>query len=100
VTAAETIEQAIARLEEQRGAAMVGPWVQGGFAGEFSGPDDFDSLFSEENADLVVTLHRTIDAQLGILRAGLASISPGDDSTEEIEELALDLARAILGETS
>lgn len=100
MTAAETIEQAIARLEEKRAAAMAGPWVQGAFAGEFCGPNDFEVVFSDEDADLIVTLHRTIDAQLAILRAGLAAHSPGDDTTEEIEEHALALGLAILGEES
>lgn len=100
MTAAETIEQAIARLEEKRAAAMRGPW--GNSSGDLIGPDDFDSLFSEENAELIVTLHRTIDAQLDMLRFARgfygAQIT-GPESSTAFAELALALAAAILGET-
>ena len=52
------------------------------------------------DAELIVTLHRTIDAQLAILRVGINEISPHDDTTEPITEAAFRLARAILGEAS
>jgi hypothetical protein len=77
MNAAEKIQAAIERLEELRDAATDGPWfvtherstwprVWGNNDG-----DDADAVASTEsgtsNAQLIVTLHRTIDAQLAVL---------------------------------
>ena len=76
MNAVERIEAAIERLEARRDASTRGRW-------EFSldpfsesvayviGSSEAYELASdliEEDADLIVTLHRTIDAQLAILR--------------------------------
>lgn len=109
MTAAETIEQAIARLETLDAATPSRPWSswrqQGPFGNErfgieYRGGVDIADVITGEIADLLAAMVGTFDAQLAILRAGLAAHSPGDDTTEEIEAHALALARAILGEES
>ena len=58
----------------------------------------------DADAELVLTLHRTIDAQLAVLRAGRTAwmISDGDSYGWSLEARALSepLADAILGEDS
>ena len=55
---------------------------------------------SEGRAQLIVTLHRTIDAQLAILRHAIDEYEPRDDSMSFITEDGMTLADAILGVTS
>lgn len=120
MNAAETIAAAIEKLETQRDVAEMGKltihrfndgrledvWIDSEYwradgSGSIrtalvldrnQGPKRFDT------AELIVTLHRTIDAQLAILRRTLDDLNnllvyPSDLDIE------LDLARAILGES-
>jgi len=95
-SAAETIQAAIDKLEAQSAVATRGPWVPQ-WEDEFdarvgidysSRPTPLTGTMQRPNAELIVTLHRTIDAQLAILRASAGFDYPA----------VLDLARAILGE--
>lgn len=116
MNAAETIQAAINRLEKYKAESTSGPWfttyersrwlrIWGNGDG-----DHADAVAQTEggtgNAPLIVTLHRTIDAQLGILRGVLRvhqEIVPLDFDDEEtwpIPAWALALAKAILGEVS
>lgn len=54
---------------------------------------------SQANADLIVTLHRTIDAQLALLEDALekASMTMYNDGHHMIDKIGLQLARAING---
>lgn len=54
----------------------------------------------EQTADLIVTLHRTIDTQLAVLDAAIESESQGVLLFSATGPTALDLARAINGEAS
>lgn len=112
----ETIRAAIARLEQQRDASTPGPWEAVGGTidgGPYSSCEvvtsDVDCMSYcyggtgrgiQNRADgaLIVTLHRTIDAQLRILRE--AEYQLGKDAGFAAREynLFLPLARAILGE--
>lgn len=88
MNAAETIQAAIEKLGREAAAP----------AGE-----DRVGATSREALTLVATLHRTIDAQLAILRIGLRTaegIGVWDSpyGTVPYEQQSLDLARAILGE--
>lgn len=105
MSAAETIAAAIEKLESLRG--LDGTWtLQGGNEwihpiGITVAPDD--GGVTTRQADLIVTLHRTIDAQLAILRDALAGLQPGWAGMvqpDENYELQADLARAILGEVA
>lgn len=99
----ETIKAAIAKLETLRDGATPGRWayynepwgdimseqqpglgVETSVAGEMS---DFDG-------NLVVTLHRTIDAQIVILQE---TVDYEDSFGIDDEDCTLLLARAILG---
>lgn len=98
----EKIAAAIKKIEAQRDATPVGSlwWVR-------ASPEDAakdvvvttwggdwiirDGAMNFADADLIVTLHRTIDAQLGLLR--VAANNPGCETDEEVA-----LANAILGE--
>jgi len=122
MNAAETIQAAIDRLAYLNAATAPGPWSLGAPEFPWSSWDEGDvpvvvnveQLFSDRpaflhhpgsfaesdggfdrlDADLIVTLHRTIDAQLAILRAQL-HIWEGSIA---YRAAVLDLARAILGE--
>lgn len=122
--AAETIQAAIDKLESLKAESTQpthgGSWIQGSdkkpfeTRGEvYSGPlsdisSDVASWISPSDADLIVTLYRTIDAQLAILsdaaRAWADSLPMamfgGGDMREGIYAYHLVLARAILGEVS
>jgi hypothetical protein len=125
-TAVETIQAAIEKLEELK-ALSTGPnlWmVDREFPAKVLHPDkpgyDWDGqLVADTNTDeiglptnpadarLIVTLHRTIDAQLAILANGLIVAKHWEDILEQVSGTmrtpinhALLLARAILGEES
>lgn len=120
MNAADTIQAAIERLEAQRAAAVGGPWViesyeRGPRALEQSGGGAFISDVGESvdpaqidtaTAELLVTLHRTIAAQLAILREALEfyensrAIGMPDGEMAEYYGGTLDLARAILGDAN
>ena len=105
MTVVERLEAAIAKLEQLTAEGTPGPWVgrtnilgirrlmdsEGGVLAEmFDATDHGDESF--ENTDLIVTLHRTIDAQLAILRFAV-------DGLYDLPEFLM-LADAILGDNS
>lgn len=121
MTPVEKLEAAIAELEELRADSTPGEWYaeseeqhylshnhpdSEGF-GYTIGPDvvtEFESYMApvkEADALLILTLHRTIDAQLRVLRhgaLGAADMAIGGTPDEPASVLdAIDLADAILG---
>lgn len=104
MTPVEKLHAAIAKLEHERDMAQSGPWVRTGFR-LWSRPNtardniatDFNWLY---DVDLIVTLHRTIDAQLEILSTTLsilqAMYSDGFKDNTDWCEGELALADAIL----
>jgi hypothetical protein len=66
------------------------PEVPVGFAYVLAEPVEFEQ---EADADLIVVLHRTVDAQLAILAYGVTLVGP-------VPESILALADAILGSDS
>jgi hypothetical protein len=78
MSAIEEIEAAIVKLTELHHAAPAGPWgyTDDGDGYSIQGSDDYGHEFCNSftwsdnsyASDLIVTLHRTIDAQLAILR--------------------------------
>lgn len=104
MNAAETIQAAIGKLSDQRDASqrlVPGRWSNTEDGQEVTGNHGaVAESWGEEHCDLIVTLHATIDAQLEILYAG-RSLFYGDFKTLRpvaVQEIALVLARAILGE--
>jgi hypothetical protein len=107
MNAAETIQAAIEKLERQKADTTPGPWrvvnesLQGSRhdydpmidAGDYAASSE--RFVRPADAELIVTLHRTIDAQLVILRSGLAHAGYAD---QVIPVHARALAEAILGE--
>lgn len=114
----ETIQAAIDKLERLRDESTPKPWHY--WTDDLNGDVDLwhdqeqrlwiGNLGQHENArvyrdaDLIVTLHRTIDAQLAILRNSYGGAQDVDrygwssaDSPDAVAD-ALDLARAIIGE--
>jgi hypothetical protein len=100
MNAVERLEAAITKLETLKGSSSPGVWATG---------DDGDIYIDRESighfrwfantwnpdADLIVTLHRTIDAQLAILRHVRAHFS-GDLGISTNRHVVA-LADAILG---
>jgi hypothetical protein len=120
MNAAETIAAAIEKLETLKAESTPSPWHH--WTDDLTGDVDLwhdqearsyiatlghsDAPRVNRDADLIVTLHRTIDAQLKILRRDIdirvAYIARGvlAQWVEAVERAGdLDLARAILGET-
>ncbi len=117
MTPMERLQAAIEKLEQQRAAAEPvrsdSEWVvdyqvgetmrfitvldshNGGHDGSIVAAD----VTSEARAQLIVTLHRTIDVQLEILRLGIAFAAP-DALNDTAPLAALALADAILGSDS
>ena len=107
------LQAAIEKLERIKAGSIEGPWVWKGDRiadGAFlEGAADETVIWaygmhtegflvvSEADADLIVTLHRTIDAQLAILRRVLRYYTTTDGGVTV--KLELDLADAILGES-
>lgn len=80
MTPAETIAAAITKLTEQRDAATPGPWLnETGTDYVYTVEDGWTigSATLTETAELVATLHATIDAQLAVLNAELLWITEG-----------------------
>ncbi|UAJ78354.1 hypothetical protein IT072_13915 [Leifsonia sp. ZF2019] len=109
LNAQETITAAIEKLEGLRDAACQGPWERRedyGLTGLVSGEGESIAIdFFIPDADLIVTLHRTIDAQLALLKELLHIAETAGWSEEEFpskpgHEHGLLLARSILGEAS
>lgn len=76
MNAIERIQAAIEKLEALKAQATGGEWWKSGLE-VFAGPGLSADYLVVENArlradaELIVTLHRTIDAQLAVLRSGL-----------------------------
>jgi len=102
MNAEETIQAAIDKLARLRGEAeMVADTLVGSDPPYFNLQSAYNLW--REDAELIVTLHATIDAQLAILALARSSYwSPGaapeDWETFEDGRAVMDLARAILGE--
>jgi len=107
MTPAEKIAAAITRLEQftdpaaEEWAIRLGKTTDVIIAG--TSVPVASNLFSW-NADEIVTLHRTLDAQLAILRGALGGARDLDDGAMPDEPAstvdALNLADAILGEST
>lgn len=102
MNAAEIIQAAIDKLAHQRSRSSDGAWHVDGLSrtnGTVALSNDVGRYVvhyaAEADADLITTLHRTIDAQLAILREH-GKPAPGGS----VDAAVLDLARAILGEDS
>lgn len=111
MTPAEKIQAAIDKLEALKAESIGGDWrvlrkyayepevrVQAYFQNELNGNTRVaDVREYRRTPELIVTLHRTIDAQLGILRVGIefSGITPN-----RYTDTAVALADAILGEDS
>jgi hypothetical protein len=84
MSAIEEIEAAIAKLTELHHASPAAPWdyTDDGDGYSIQGSDDYGHEFCNSftwsdnsyASDLIVTLHRTIDAQLAILHASVSEI--------------------------
>jgi hypothetical protein len=119
MNAAETIAAAIEKLERWRAEVDIPPMVRWFDQEHIAGWDGFivigDSaeegedcnpvarVYTEELAEMLAGLHRTIDAQIAILRAELAAVStldkvgidPETIPWAEVPEMVL--ALAVLG---
>lgn len=122
MNAAETIQAAIDKLEALRDNSGAWDWRrrhQHGEYGEsigswenlhgyYDNPDEVVNTKTvaqnilPEDAELIVTLHRTIDAQLAILRGYIGTAEYWDKVRGTPADLmaVLDLAGAILGEAA
>ena len=126
MTPAERLQAAIWKLEQLKSEAFPGPWeiltsgVEGGDHWYITADneailyvtanDGSDEELRAPTAALVTVLHRTIDAQLAILRFGvkrqeavdwLSRINkPGPDLQQDAAALELALADAIIGDNA
>lgn len=110
MNAAETIQAAIDKLTRLRDEANVAPWSlyfrsgKNAAHGGIDSPSGYVSSPSLKagNADLIITLHATIDAQLAILQDSIdyrdTLARAGVEWVEKDNSAVLLLARAILGE--
>lgn len=75
MTPLERIQTAIDKLEQLKADSTPGPWLSStsGFGSWIEAPvnEGFVAGGTGQNTDLIVTLQRTIDAQLNILRGAL-----------------------------
>lgn len=105
------IQNAIDKLTWQRDHAMTGPWRHIALnhwgtptPGIWADGDDQEVgyPFEQPDADLLVTLHATIDAQLALLQATVDEYSKWGNRvgrySVDMDGHVLRLARAILGE--
>lgn len=106
MNAVEKLQAAIDKLEALRGSDRE-EWVAIGGDDEYlrlgdiatAGPEGGRYVIAEHarhDAELIVTLHRTIDAQLAILRMALHYVA-GGFRYGFVEEQGINLATAILG---
>ena len=116
MTAVGEIRAAIEKLTKLRDKSSQGWWTILDNGDRFIAEEDpdgdgpFEYIITEPvvfsnpvDADLIVTLHRTIDAQLDILRLDSAFFGAGitgPESATAFSETALSLARVINGPTS
>ena len=103
MNAVQEIQSAIDKLTDLQALADEGPWMHYDGDVVMGDPTDYVQAYpvvaecgSNNNAELIVTLHRTLDAQLAILRDGLRVTLR---SHEYVGEHALTIARAINGPT-
>ena len=106
MTAAQEIQAAIEKLTDLQALADEGPWMHYDGDVVMGDPTDYVQAYpvvaecgSNNNAELIVTLHRTTDAQLVILELAVAygELSEGEGS--RFITAAKLLARAINGVT-
>ena len=102
MTPVERLEAAIAKLERLRKSE---PYHEsnGWLAGLVTVGTEHDPREEEEpltSSELIVTLHRTIDAQLAILKAAREDFAKFGRKPSEFFENDLALADAILGDNS
>lgn len=101
MTFVERLETAIEKLEGVRRLTTPGPWRVRSTPGDVlvRGAENAEVFRGNRNLDgsLVVMLHRTIDAQLTILRAAHEELRPTDPTTTAPpdRQTALAVARAI-----
>lgn len=117
MSAVERLQAAIERLERLKARSAPGWWevdtnapfsldLVGIFSEGGSGYAvlfDRDAQPRRETAHLIVTLHRTIDVQLAILREALENVEETEDGAIRASALgmsAIGLAEAILGDQS
>jgi hypothetical protein len=117
MTAVEEIQTAIENLTELKSMSTQPVesthWVQGADRHQsareiYTGPvaagsSDVATCFNRNDAELIVTLHRTVDAQLGILQKMATLIADaygGAQLGPEFYRTELALARAINGEAT
>lgn len=107
---ADLLTRAIEELDWWVNASTSGPWIESIVPGRtWSGVEGADGtaittddhsgdVFELADAALIVTIHRTIPAQLELLTLALeyGELAPGNGS--RFIAVALDLARAILGD--
>lgn len=121
MTPVENLEAAIARLEGLRMAATPGPWFREDedehfLSHNYPGSDDFGFTIGpgvvnefecyvapvkEADGLLILVLHRTVDAQLSMLRNALGYLSEYPDRPRAIYSWVADairLAEAILSD--
>ncbi|WP_030149521.1 hypothetical protein [Mycetocola saprophilus] len=118
MTTLDLLERAHAHLTELRDKSTPGPWVSvtPGLVSsctaihaaghqKLTWDDHFGEVFEYSDADLIVTLHRTIDAQLKILAHDIdiykQMVALGQEAAAEAAIWRAGdggLARAILGE--
>jgi hypothetical protein len=106
VNAAETIQAAIEKLERLKGRSTPGDWWRSGFDDVFAGPGLSDDVVVVQDArlsfdaELIVTLHRTIDAQLALFGSALWLMKGNPLAyTHAATACAIRLAEAILGDS-
>ena len=107
-TPAQRIEAAIVRLEKLKAMSTPGPWFLTHERSQWprvwgnSDGHDADAVAQTEgrgNAALIVVLHATIDAQIGILSEALYQLTDGTNGTGMLgkaHNLIVRLADAIL----
>ena len=113
MTVVERLEAAIAKLEQLKADGTLGPWnvdmiPETGECRVVRFFEFFGSHLEEvtnggsiqPDADLIVTLHRTIDAQLAILKAAREDFAKFGRKPSEFFDNDLALADAILGDNS
>lgn len=112
MSAVERLQAAIEKLENLKSESVAGPWM----VGHHPDPDtdvefvkDGDGRWAREiaviygggdlkpHAELIVTLHRTIDAQLAILRTQLLDQRDREARRLPAWDVDTSLAEAILG---
>ena len=100
MTNATRISAAIEKLERLKAESTEGVWFESnGIMGIETGMEDvvLDAGMSTYDADLIVTLHSTIDAQLELLRLALKYGELDASSGSRFIAGAVKLADAILG---